>query len=54
MGWTNPIDPVKPTQSKKVGRGGLFGGFRFQNKKFIKKIGFRAKPNPNSKNPLNR
>jgi hypothetical protein len=44
MGWTNPIDPVKPTQSKKVGRGRLFGGFRFQNKKFIKKSGFGQNP----------
>jgi hypothetical protein len=50
MGCANSFNTVKLIQShpKKVGRVGLLSVYGFQNEK----IGFRAKSNPNPKNPL--
>jgi hypothetical protein len=52
LGKPNQPGQTHPIQSKKVGWVGLLGGYGFQNEKSIKKIGFRAKPNPNPKNSL--
>jgi hypothetical protein len=41
-----------PNSTPKMGSAGLLDGYGFQNEKSIRKIGFRAKPNPNPKNLL--
>jgi hypothetical protein len=53
MDWTNPIDPVKLTQSNSKKWVGLdkWVNIDFKNEKPIKKIGLRVKPDLNPRKP---
>jgi len=52
MGWVNPENPVKPTQTTQKNGLGWIMGMISKNGKPIKINGFRVKPYPNPKNPL--